>query len=254
MEELTTLSLSCSLSASFHVVRLQYYYNVCSLGAASFGPNTSVVLDNITLGCTGTTPEFGDWSASSCGYSDEFGWAEEAALQAQARVGAQATRFRELTCCLVYCPCWASKLHAEIKFLCMHLAAVLLQGVDLTQYNHRVLVLPPDLQSWAGPDCSWAGLGTVGPAYVAPPSRRGAGDDPWQRDGSYAIAWISGDQATTVQAYFHELGHNLGLYHAGRYHDEECETCDWSCAMGESWLGSNADHQVMPILLGASPS
>jgi hypothetical protein len=144
----------------------------------------------------------------------------------------------------------------------LRLVLVSLQGIDLTQYNHRVLVLPPDLQSWAGPQCSWAGLGTVGPAYVAPPSRRGQGqsgpgqDDPWQRDGSYAIAWISGDQATTVQAYFHELGHNLGLYHAGRYHDVECETCDWSCAMGKfslpynTAMPSNTVAAQSPVTLG----
>ena len=34
------------------------------------------------------------------------------------------------------------------------------------------------------------------------------------------------------QAYFHELGHNFWLGHAGRYHDPVCDLCDWSSAMG----------------------
>ena len=68
----------------------------------------------------------------------------------------------------------------------------------LSLFSHRVLVLPSWASVWAG--CAWAGLGTVGPAYTDPEGGNG-----------YAYAWISGEHATDLNAYFHELSHNLYL-------------------------------------------
>ena len=61
-------------------------------------------------------------------------------------------------------------------------------GVDLGPYRHRVVVLPTRLASWAGQDCTWAGLGTVGPAGH-------------NLDGtySYGYVWINGDHAQKLQ-------------------------------------------------------
>ncbi|KAG2493860.1 hypothetical protein HYH03_008076 [Edaphochlamys debaryana] len=91
-------------------------------------------------------------------------------------------------------------------------------GVDLSKYTHRLLVLPPGLREWAGPNCSWTGLATLGPAARL-------------EDGSYGVgvAWVSGSYSRSLMAYLHELGHNLWLGHAGV---GSCDECDWSSAMG----------------------
>lgn len=62
----------------------------CSQGAAHFSRNNSRVLDGVIVGCEGTSPNFGPWSASSCTYSDYFGWAEAASDAAMAMVGEPA--------------------------------------------------------------------------------------------------------------------------------------------------------------------
>jgi hypothetical protein len=70
-------------------------------------------------------------------------------------------------------------------------------------------------------------LSQASSAYAsAPPAGPPSGS------AQFGLSWLAGDWATTLQAFFHELGHNLGLGHAGRYDTVECEQCDWSCAMG----------------------
>lgn len=77
-------------------------------------------------------------------------------------------------------------------------AAALLFDPPIQSFKHRVLVLPKWIQTWAG--CTWAGLGTVGPSYVTPSGGYG-----------YGYAWISGEHSTDINAFFHELSHNLYL-------------------------------------------
>ncbi len=61
------------------------------------------------------------------------------------------------------------------------------QGVNVSSYSHRVYVLPP------AASCGWAGLGSLGGGSV----------------------WINGRYCSTHDIYAHELGHNLGMHHAG---------------------------------------
>ncbi|GAX79419.1 hypothetical protein CEUSTIGMA_g6860.t1 [Chlamydomonas eustigma] len=100
------------------------------------------------------------------------------------------------------------------------IAADMIGSSTMSSFNHRVLVLPKGISLWAG--CSWAGLGTIGPAYVDPST-----------NNSYAYAWIPGEQATSINAYFHELSHNLFIGHGSLYPVSTCQSpCDASTAMG----------------------
>ncbi|MBS3953917.1 MAG: hypothetical protein KGZ88_13290 [Methylomicrobium sp.] len=101
-------------------------------------------------------------------------------------------------------------------------AAAQASGIDLSQYRHRVFVLPNNL-----PSCSWAGIANVG-------------------CGTFCRAWIAG---STGMIFTHELGHNLNLAHAGT--DPENDGTinsvygDYSDPMGtssSSWYLFNAGH------------
>lgn len=97
-------------------------------------------------------------------------------------------------------------------------------GIDLSQYRHRVFVLP---RSSSLPNCSWASIANVG-------------------CGTFCRAWIAG---STGMIFAHELGHNLNLAHAGT--DPENDGTinnvygDYSDPMGtssSSWYQFNAGH------------
>ena len=80
-------------------------------------------------------------------------------------------------------------------------------GVDVTGYTNQVVIVPKcDV-------CSWGGMGWIG-CNVGRPCR----------------TWISGDLWHTPVPYFHEIGHNLGLNHAGVAGDNGYG--DLSSAMG----------------------
>ena len=66
-------------------------------------------------------------------------------------------------------------------------------GVNLANYQYRGYVLPPNI------GCTWAGLGYVG---------CGSSCRMWQK------AYGSPGQCGFKDAYAHELGHNLGFWHA----------------------------------------
>jgi hypothetical protein len=95
-------------------------------------------------------------------------------------------------------------------------AAAQADGVDLSQYKHKVYVFP-QLNG-----CSWAGLGTIG--------------------GNPSRAWIA--ECDLDDAYAHELGHNLGMHHASTDTNNDdvsdCEYCDDSDFMGYAGVGLRA--------------
>jgi len=92
-------------------------------------------------------------------------------------------------------------------------AAATAAGVNLSQFQHKIYVLPKNNP------CSWAGLGTVG--------------------GSPSRAWIGINDMPDV--YAHELGHNLGMQHsstdANNDGTTDCEYCDNSDIMGYAGPG-----------------
>ena len=102
-------------------------------------------------------------------------------------------------------------------------------GVSLANYQHRVYVLPANV------GCSWAGLAYVG-------------------CGNSCQAWVkaySGQACGYPDAYAHEIGHNLGMWHASTDANNDgtldCEYCDTSDFMGYA-TGSmrtlNSAHKV----------
>jgi hypothetical protein len=102
-------------------------------------------------------------------------------------------------------------------------------GVTLANYQHRVYVLPANV------GCSWAGLAYVG-------------------CGTSCQAWVkaySNHVCGYPDAYVHEIGHNLGMWHASTDANNDgtldCEYCDTSDFMGYA-TGSmrtlNGAHKV----------
>lgn len=78
-------------------------------------------------------------------------------------------------------------------------------GIDLSLYKHRVFIIPYRTV------CGWLGLADVG-CY------------------GYCRSWLKGDPSGfSLQALFHELGHNHGLRHAGT---PGSEYGDYTSAMG----------------------
>jgi len=75
-------------------------------------------------------------------------------------------------------------------------AAATAAGVDVASFPRRVYAFPHTNA------CNWSGIGTVGGGTLASPSK----------------AWINGTYSLTVVG--HEMGHNLGLYHA---HSNTCD-------------------------------
>jgi hypothetical protein len=87
-------------------------------------------------------------------------------------------------------------------------------GVTLSNYQHRVYVVPSNV------GCSWAGLAYVG-------------------CGNACQAWVkaySNHVCGYPDAYVHEIGHNLGMWHASTDTNNDgtldCEYCDTSDFMG----------------------
>ena len=102
-------------------------------------------------------------------------------------------------------------------------------GVTLSNYQHRVYVLPANV------GCGWAGLAYVG-------------------CGISCQAWVkaySNHVCGYPDAYAHEIGHNLGMWHASTDTNNDgtldCEYCDTSSFMGYA-TGSlrtlNAPHKT----------
>lgn len=81
-------------------------------------------------------------------------------------------------------------------------------GLNLDTFKSIIYVLP------AGDGCGFGGLGSVGPCG------KGTGSEDVCR------VWISGQIPKMISAYFHELGHNLGLMHASYMNDQYGDLTD----------------------------
>lgn len=102
-------------------------------------------------------------------------------------------------------------------------------GVSLANYQHRVYVLPANV------GCTWAGLAYVG-------------------CGNSCQAWVkaySGQVCGYNDAYAHEIGHNLGMWHASTDTNNDgaldCEYCDTTDFMGYAMASlrtQNGPHKV----------
>ena len=94
-------------------------------------------------------------------------------------------------------------------------------GVDLSRYQHKVYALPSEAA------CGWSGLGSVGCSSY------------------YCSVWVRGGGGPV---FAHELGHNLGWYHASTDPENDgrinSEYGDRSGVMGyPNWSQVNAPHR-----------
>lgn len=88
-------------------------------------------------------------------------------------------------------------------------AAAQAAGVDLSRYNRHVFAFPKN-------GCSWYGLGTIG--------------------GNPSKAWLNNSLTKFTTA--HELGHNLGLYHANAH---DCGTTTLGATCSKIEYGDTTD-------------
>ena len=113
-------------------------------------------------------------------------------------------------------------------------------GSSLTGYQHKVYVLPP------GSSCTWEGLAYVGCSQYTAACK----------------AWIKASvnqECGYIDAFAHELGHNIGMSHSSTDENNDgvldCEYCDASDIMGYSIPNLrtlNAPHKMqMGWLAGA---
>ncbi len=115
-------------------------------------------------------------------------------------------------------------------------AAAISAGVDLSAYQHKIYVLP----NYDDIGCSWAGLGDLS-------------------CGNSCKSWVAYCFSTIT--YTHEIGHNLGLHHAGTDNNNdgvnEDQYNDMSCPMGYATLTSyifNAPHEDQMGWFDSNPS
>ncbi|PRP77646.1 carbonate dehydratase [Planoprotostelium fungivorum] len=93
-------------------------------------------------------------------------------------------------------------------------------GVKISNYGYHMLILPPSVEQL----CGWQGLGIIGPNC-----------------GGACLTWIN--TCSRPEVYLHELGHNMGMTHAGTNSDEAgyvIEYGDPTSYMGNSvWADNN---------------
>ncbi|GFR48548.1 hypothetical protein Agub_g10447 [Astrephomene gubernaculifera] len=169
---------------------LQSYMSSCSYGRTRFNRDNVLILGPVPLDCSGTTWDYYGWRTDSCQEGDYWGW----------QFAAED---------------WADQ-----------------NGIDISAYRHRVVVTSANKREWmvnGDVDCSWTGLGSIGPVDNSSHNLDRTVESPPYWPGVYSYAWLSGDHWANPQAWLHELGHNYYLRHAAT---SECEYCDDTCAMG----------------------
>eukprot|EP00798_Chlamydomonas_sp_ICE-L_P015559 gene15559-21653_t len=166
------------------------YYRECSAGKASLLPENVLVLGPIQMPCDAWSKGY-FWSAKSCTSNDYYGWQ-------------------------FWIEEWAAKQDPII---------------DLSSYKHRVIVTPKGQHKFmtgTANSCQWTGMGIVGPVNTNG-IHNGGVDDRSYPAGKFSYAWINGDFWQYQQGWFHEIGHNYNLGHAGTSSNEYG---DYSSAMG----------------------
>jgi hypothetical protein len=93
-------------------------------------------------------------------------------------------------------------------------AAAQASGVNLSDYNRKVYVMPSN-------SCGWAGLGTVG--------------------GNPSRSWIF--RCALDDVYGHEVGHNLGMHHAATASNEYGDVSDIMGYAGRGLRQVNGPHK-----------
>ena len=100
------------------------------------------------------------------------------------------------------------------------------RGVSLTPYTNLVMYLPESV------NCTWAGVGYVGSL----------------RSSNVMYSWVKKESTPSPRVTVHELGHNIGMRHAGKDVDNngiaENEYSDSSCFMSSYLRGANGPHLI----------
>ncbi|KAG2433192.1 hypothetical protein HYH02_012734 [Chlamydomonas schloesseri] len=161
----------------------QDYVATCSYGKAQFDQTNTRIL-TVKLPCSGVSKVSKmAWDSSSCSKDNLFNWMYEVEYYIDNVLKPKDWNHR--------------------------------------RYRHHVIITPPNMQKWAGSDCDWSGMGSIGMAQ-----------------STWSYAWVSGDNWQTKQVYLHEMGHNYNLMHAATMQPaaaggpDTCSHCDWSSAMG----------------------
>ncbi|GIL81392.1 hypothetical protein Vretifemale_10376, partial [Volvox reticuliferus] len=163
-------------------VNLADYWKTCSYGRTLLDLNATTVLGPIQLPCSGPgNPAGGNWT-----------WSVSS--------------------------CHGNNPYGWFYWLEQY--AIKTLNMDLSKYNHRVMILPKGHQNFQEADCNWAGISTTGPMNPEPSN---------PMIYSYSYTWLSGDMWDNTWLWFHELGHALWLQHAS---SPAGEYGDFTSAMG----------------------
>ncbi|GIL49392.1 hypothetical protein Vafri_5746 [Volvox africanus] len=165
-------------------VSLAGYYNTCSYGQAILEPSRVVILANLTIPCNGNLKV-----TSPFGYS-----------------------FDSKNCSTPNLVKWHYYLDS----------VVLKKKIVPTDFNHKIIILPPGFTSTKSKCFSSAA--SVGPWFP-----------PVNNTNSYGtgLIWWSSEVVGNLNGMFHEVGHTLGMAHAGTVANcGNTDQCDHTCPMG----------------------
>ncbi|EFJ52018.1 hypothetical protein VOLCADRAFT_87125 [Volvox carteri f. nagariensis] len=115
------------------------------------------------------------------------------------------------------------------------------QGVNASDYHHRILILPSGFTAKIAGCGSFSGMATPG---------RWSLDRTAVNDWGSGLVWWSSDNFADLEVIFHEISHNYGMAHAnipGGCNVGWGDQCDYTCAMGSASTGQgircfNAPH------------
>ncbi|KAG2487408.1 hypothetical protein HYH03_013977 [Edaphochlamys debaryana] len=150
------------------------YYETCSYGRQKIDFDNTVVIGPLNMPCNGIgSPIMGSvpWTVTSCRGQNPYGW--------------------------FY---WAEQTVAAAPY-----------NIDLSRFNHRVMIMPRLHQVFMEKDCDWAGISTTGPINPEPTK---------PNNYKYSYTWLAGDTWSSPWLWFHELGHAVWLSHANTPNQE----------------------------------